>query len=344
MKNLSFALAALACTALAACDKAQQLPFEQTNDPVTRTVGSDGATVSTPAGASVQLPAGAVASGTQVSLTPTVAPASTASGTAASVNAFVLQPAGLALAKAADVDLTVNRAENAWLASVVVQSPGGLVETGDAGVDLATGVLRGQISALGTVQAVIPEAAAVLRAQPLGTAAVRLPVSPSYAAVTAPTRSLKGDCGAPGKRCAGLSVEVSQNLLALVDTAAIVYPQLSGQINISGTTANGALAMLAPVRVRLASRANAATIPVRITAAATPQTVVTETAGRVTLSNVKVTGESAATKSETLYTLTVDYSGAQAYIRLSHQFETTVANGQREPVTVSAQIPLVRGQ
>jgi len=36
-----------------------------------------------------------------------------------------------------------------------VQSPGGLVETGDAGVDLATGVLRGQISALGTVQAAL---------------------------------------------------------------------------------------------------------------------------------------------------------------------------------------------
>ncbi|HET7231505.1 MAG TPA: hypothetical protein VFJ16_15960 [Longimicrobium sp.] len=343
MKIHSFALAAFACAALAACDKGQQLPFEQTGEPVTRTIGDAGATVSTPAGASFQLPAGAVASGTQVSLTPTVAPAATSSGTAASVNAFVLQPAGLTLTRAAGVDLTVNRAENAWLASVVVQTPNGLVEAGDAGVDLATGVLRGQITALGTVQAVIPEAAAILRARPLGTAAVRVPAA-SYAAATAPTRTLRGDCGAPSKRCTGLSVEVSKNLLALVDTAAVVYPQLAGQINITGTTASGALVMTAPVRVRLASKANAATIPVRITAAATAQTVVTETAGRVTLTNVKVTGESAATKSETLYTLVVDYSGTQAYIRLGHQFETTVANGQREPVTVSAQIPLVRGE
>ena len=75
--------------------------------------------------------------------------------------------------------------------------------------------------------------------------------------------TLRGDCGAPAKRCAGLSVEVSRNLLALVDTAAIVYPQLSGQITINGTSATGALVMQAPVRVRLASRANAATIPVR---------------------------------------------------------------------------------
>lgn len=342
MKHLPIALAALACTALSACDKGQQLPFEQNGEPVVRTVGESGGTVSTPAGASVQLPVGAVASGTQVSLTPTVAPAATASGTAASANAFVLAPAGLALAKAADVDLTVNRAENAWLASVVVQTPTGLVETGDAGIDLATGVLRGQIASLGTVQAVIPEAGAILRAKPLGTSAVRLPAAPQNAAATAATRSLKGDCGAPGKRCGGLSVEVSSNLLTLVDTAAIVYPRLSGEITINGATATGSLVMTAPVRVRLQSRANAATIPVRITAAATPQTVVTETAGRVTLSNVRVTGESASTRSETMYTLNVDYSGAQAYIRLSHQFETTVANGKREPVTVAAQIPLAR--
>jgi len=343
MKNLSFALAAFTCATLAACDKAQQLPFEQTGDPVVRTVGEAGGTVSTPAGASVQLPAGAVAGGTQVSLTPTVAPATTASGTAASANAFVLAPAGLALAKAAGVDLNVNRAENAWLASVVVQTPAGVVESGDAGVDVATGVLRGQIAALGTVQAVIPEAGAILRARPLGTAAARIPANPSAAAATAPTRTLRGDCGAPGRRCAGLSVEVSPNLLALVDTAAIVYPQISGQMTITATTAQGSLSMLAPVRVRLASRANAATIPVRITATATAQTVVAETAGRITLTNVKVAGESAATRSETLYTLTVDYTGAQAYIRLTHQFETTVANGQREPVTVAAQIPLARG-
>jgi hypothetical protein len=342
MKIQTLALAALTSAALAACDKGQQLPFEPTDDAVVRTVGDAGGTVSTPAGASVQLPAGAVASGTQVSLTPTAAPASTSSGTAAAANAFVLQPAGLALAKPADVDLSLNRSENAWLASVVVQTPGGLVESGDGGIDLATGVLRGQISALGTVQAVIPEAGAILRAQPMGTAA-RIPVSPNTAAAATATTSLRGDCGAPGKRCAGLTVEVSRNLLQLVDTAAIVYPQLSGEIRINGASATGSLVMLAPVRVRLASRANAATVPVRITAAATPSTVVTETAGRVTLTNVKVTGESAATHKETTYTLTVDYSGAQAWIRLSHDFETTVANGTREPVTVAAQIPLVRG-
>ncbi|HEX6746296.1 MAG TPA: hypothetical protein VF092_03195 [Longimicrobium sp.] len=343
MKHASFAALAAFCTLLAACERGQQLPFEQSGDPVTRTVGDQGATVSTPAGASVAIPAGAVSAGTQVTLTPTVAPATTASGSAAGTNAFRLEPAGLALAKAADVDLTIHRGEGAWLASVVVQTPSGLVESGDGGIDLATGVLRGQIASLGTVQAVIPEAAAVLRAQPLGTAVS--PVrAPSFETTTAPTRSLKGDCGAPGKRCTGLAVEVSRNLLELVDTAAVVYPRLSGEIRINGAAASGELVMEAPVRVRLQSRANAATVPVRITAAATAQTVVTETAGRVTLTNMKVTGESGSTKGTTTYTLTVDYSGAQAWIRLSHDFETTVANGNREPVTVAAQIPLARGE
>ncbi|HEX8904093.1 MAG TPA: hypothetical protein VF771_04585 [Longimicrobiaceae bacterium] len=343
MKHATFASVAALCTLLAACERGQTLPFQPSGDPVTRTVDQGGGTVSTPAGASVAIPAGAVSGGTTVTLTPTAAPAATASGTAASTNAFRIEPAGLSLAKPADVDLTIHPGDNAWLASVVVQTPAGLVESGDGGIDLATGVLRGQIASLGTVQAVIPEASAVLRAQPLGTAAARVP-SPSFATATAPTRSLKGDCGAPAKRCTGLSVEVSRNFLDLVDQAAVVYPQLGGEIRISGASATGELVMTAPVRVRLASRANAATVPVRITAAATAQTVVTETAGRITLSNMKVTGESGATRGETTYTLTVDYSGAQAWVRLQHSFETTVANGNREPVTVAAQIPLTRGE
>lgn len=344
MKHSTFAFSVACGILLAACDHGQQLPFDSAlSDPVVRTVGDSGAVVSSPAGASVQLPAGAVAGGTQVTLTPTANPSSTSSGTAASASAFVLAPAGLRLAAPAGVDLSVNRGPNAWLASLVVNTPGGLVESGDGGVDLATGLLRGQIATLGTVSAVIPEPAAILRARPLGTTPAAY-LAPAAAATVLPTRTLRGDCGAPGRRCSLLSVEVSQNLLSLVDTAAIVYPQITGQMNISGATASGALVMYAPVRVRLSSGANAATVPVRITAAATAQTVVTETPGRLTLTNVRVTGESAATHKETTVTLTVDYSGAQAFIHLSHSFETTVATGNVEPVTVSAQIPLVRGE
>jgi hypothetical protein len=345
MKNASFALAALACAALAACEHGQQLPFSDAT-PVTRAVPDSGATLSSSAGASVQLPAGSVAAGTTVTLTPSTAPAQTVSGTPAATSAFQLTPAGLSLSKPADIGLSIHRGDDAWLASVVLQSPAGVTEQGDGGIDLATGVLRGQITTLGTVQAVIPEPSAILRAQVLGSAIgkTRLPLQPVAATTPLPTRTLRGDCGAPGKRCGGLIVEVSKNLLDLVDTAAIVYPRIGGQMTISGAAASGQLVMYAPVRLRLASRANATTVPVTITATATAQTVVTETPGHLTLTNVRVAGATGATHSETLYTLAVDYSGATAYIRLSTDFTTTAADGTQQPVTVKAQIPLARGE
>jgi hypothetical protein len=343
----TLALAVLAGAALAACDRADQtLPFDSASlEPVTRTIPASGGTLSSAAGASVQLPAGAVPAGTAVTLTPIAAPAP-AGGTAASTNAFRLDPAGLALATPGSVDLRVDgTAPNAWLASVVVATAGGVVEDGSGSVDLNGGLLHGRIGSLGTVSAVIPEAAAVVRAQPLGTTLHAVSPAPAASALTgAPTRALRGDCGAPGRRCAGLVVEVSERLLALVDTAAIVYPRISGQITITGQTATGSLVAVTPLRVRLGARTTATTVHSRIVASPTPQTVVTETDGRITLTNVRVVGESGRDRGETMTTLTVQYQGAQAWIRLEHQFEAVVEGGTREPVTVAARVPLLRVQ
>lgn len=342
-----FALAVLAGATLAACDRADQaLPFDSGSvEPVTRTISAAGGTVSSPAGASVQLPAGAVPAGTAVTLTPTAAQAP-AGGTAASAYAFQLQPAGLALTAPAGVDLRVDAAaRDAWLASVVVATPGGVLEDGTASVDLNSGLLRGEIGTLGTVSAVIPEAAAVVRAQPLGTALrSAAPASPSAALSGLPTRALRGDCGRPGRRCEGLAVEVGERLLALVDTAAVIYPHISGEISIAGKTASGSLVAVTPLRVRLGARTTATTVHSRIVATATPQTVVTETDGRITLTNVRVLGQSGREQGETMATLTVQYQGAQAWIRLEHQFETVVEGGVREKVTVAARVPLARVQ
>jgi hypothetical protein len=339
------ALAALGSATLAACGRADQaLPFDSGSlEPVTRTIPAAGGTVSTPAGASVQLPAGAVPAGTAVTLTPALAQAP-ATGTAAYAYAFQLQPAGLALSTPASVDLRVDAAApNAWLASVVVATPSGIVENGAGSVDLNSGLLRGEIGALGTVTAVVPEASAIVRAQPLG-AAIRA-ASPATAALTGPaTRALRGDCGAPGRRCTGLAVEVSERLLSLVDTAAVLYPRISGQITISGLSASGSLTALTPLRVRLGARTTATTLHSRIVATATPQTVVTETDGRITLTNVRVLGQSGRDQGETTATLTVEYQGAQAWIRLEHQFDAVVEGGTRQPVTVAARVPLVRVQ
>lgn len=341
------ALAAMAGATLAACDRADQsLPFDSGSvEPVTRTIPASGGTVSSAAGASVQLPAGAVPAGTAVTLTPSAAQAP-AGGTAAGAYAFQLQPTGLALAAPAAVDLRVDAAaRDAWLASVVVATPAGVVEDGTGSVDLNGGLLRGEIGTLGTVSAVIPEAAAIVRAQPLGSAIRSASAAPAAATLTGtPTRAIRGDCGTPGRRCEGLAVEVGARLLALVDTAAVIYPRISGEIKINGTSASGALVAVTPLRVRLGARTTATTVHSRITATATPQTVVTETDGRITLTNVRVRGESGREQGETLATLTIQYQGAQAWIRLEHDFEMTVEGGVREPVTVAAQVPLTRVQ
>ena len=74
------------------------------------------------------------------------------------------------------------------------------------------------------------------------------------------------------------------------NTGAIVYPRISGELVISGQQATGSLVAVTPLRVRLGARTSATTIPSRITASATPQTVVTETAGRITLDGLDLAG------------------------------------------------------
>jgi hypothetical protein len=347
MKVRTLAAALAGCAALGACDQASQtLPFDNNADqPVTRTVPAEGGTVSSGAGASVQIPAGALPSGATITLTPIPASASESGGAAASY-AFKLTPDGLSLAKPASVDLAVDRSSpNAWLASVVVTSASGVAEVGTGSVDLTSGIAHGDISALGTVTATIPEPGAVLRAGILSSATANLSPAPrpdAAAAVLTPTKALRGDCGAARARCSTLTVEVSQNLRDLVDTLAVVYPRVSGELRITGTTAAGQLSLDAPLRARVGGGKNAVAVPGRITAIATPQTVVTEAAGRITLTNVTVRGESGQHVGETSTTLTVEYSGEQAFIRMRQSFDAVLGQDRHEPVTVAARIPLHR--
>ena len=347
MKKLGMASLLLAgTTLLGACEQTdQELPFGTGTQKVTRPVSSTGVTISSSSGASVQIPAGALPEGTPVTLTPAAAPSQTPSGTSAGTHVFHLEPAGAALATPATADLSIQKGHaSAWLASLVLTTPSGTVESGDAGVDLANGIVRGEIRTLGTLSAVFPEAAAVIRARPLSEIPPSLAPDNSAGQVSVPTRSLRVQCGEAGNRCSELLVGVSSNLLSMVDTAAVVFPRLSGEIRIEGGKATGAITLVAPVRVRLGSRTSAVTIPGQITAEPTAATGVTETQGKVTLTNVRVRGKSGAETGETLVTLTVGYSGSKATIRLEHSLEATLSAGKRETVTVAGQIPLVRAQ
>jgi hypothetical protein len=213
-------------------------------------------------------------------------------------------------------------------------------------VDITSGIAHGQINALGLVTATLPEPGAVLRAGILSSATAQLAPAPrtdAAAAVATPTKTLRGDCGAARNRCGALTVEVSQNLRDLVDTVAVVYPRVGGQISISGATASGQLQLVAPLRVRLGGGRNSVAVPSRITAIPTATTVVTETAGRITLTNVRIHAESGQHAGDTMTTLVVEYQGEAAYIRVRHSFDATLGADRTEPVTVAARIPLHRG-
>lgn len=300
------------CGVAAACEQAEQaLPFEAVGAAVTRTVTPEGATVSTPQGASVQFPSGAFSAATEVTLTPVAPSAAPSAGTLAGAAAFRLAPEETALGEEAAVALQLGGGvprDRAWLASVLHATPAGTREIGTAGVDLSAGVVRVGIRALGTLTAVIPEPAAVVRAEPLASEA------PAGAGVPHPlplTRSLRADCGAPGKRCA-IRVQASQGLLDAADSLAVVFPRQSGEIRIQGTTASGSLTLGASLRAKAGMTAAGA--EVTVTAEATPETRVTETDREVVLSNVRVTGTGAGMQESTLVTLRVRYSGASASV------------------------------
>lgn len=323
------------CGVAAACEQAEQaLPFEAVGAAVTRTVTPAGATVSTPHGASVQFPSGAFSAATEVTLTP-VAPSAAASAAPAGAAAFRLAPEAAALGEEAAVTLQLGGGvprERAWLASVLHATPGGTREVGAAGVDLSAGVVRVGIRALGTLTAVIPEPAAVVRAEPLASEA------PAGAGVAHPvplTRSLRAECGAPGARCA-VRVQASQGLLGAADSLAVIFPTQSGEIRIQGTTATGTLTLAGSLRAKTGMTATGA--EVTVTAEATPETRVTETDREIVLSNVRVTGTGAGMQESVPATLRVRYSGASASVFIERS-DVRVGGGTHR---LRVLLPLVR--
>jgi hypothetical protein len=330
---------------LAACDQVeQQLPFDASDTPVTRTVPESGAVLSTGAGASFRIPTGALPSGTTVTLTP-VAAAQVPSGTPAAPYAFVLAgDAELAEPLRAELKLS---AGDAWLAAVAIATQQGVHETGDAAVDLASGVLRARIAHFGTVTPVLPAADAVVEvgSVPTGPAADHSLSSSRAAGATGAgfaTLALRGVCGAPGRRCEGMEIKVGQNLFDYADRAAIVFPRIEGEIAITAGKATGSLIVDAPLRLRLRSGAVAVSIPVRITVSATAASRVTEASGSVTLTGMLVRVESSHGIDEQLLTLTVHHQGERAWLSLQPSIGANFA-GTSERSTFAVKFPLERG-
>jgi hypothetical protein len=325
-----------ASLALAACDQQeQQLPFDLAGAEVTQTVSATGGTVSTAQGASVTFPAGAVAQATAVTLTPVAQPASTASGTPVGTASFRLAPEGTALQKPAEVTLKLGPAASAaeaWLASVVHTTPAGTQEIGAVDVDQSSGLLRAEITTLGTLTAVLPEPAAVVRATPLTPASTPAAVAAGPATAT---RALRGSCGEPGNRCR-IGVQASSSLLEVTDGVAVVFPAIRGAIQIEGAGATGEITLSGTLKVKAGKVGDGE--QVSITVQATPATVATQTASEVRLTNVRVIGSGSGMKESVSTDLRVQYSGSRAEVRIERS-DVRVADRLH---SVRITLPLVR--
>lgn len=346
----TLASAGAAAALLAGCEQTEQtLPFEASTEPVTRSIPEGGGLVGSTAGAAFRLPAGSVPAGTEVTLRVAPNPAAPASGMPAAPHSFSLDAGGAALALPASAEFRLPRQHpQGWLAAAVVATPQGTIELGEAGVDVATGILRVALPAFGTVTPVFPAPDAVVtvgRIAPGTPAASTAPAGAAAASAAGtaltPTRALLGDCGGAGGRCTGLVLDVSANLYDYASLAAAVFPVVSGRIDIAGAAASGTLRLHSPLRLRLHSGANAVTIPVTVTLTATPQTVVTETPGAVTLAAVQVRVDSSQGVAEETMTVVVAYDGSSARLTIEREIGAHLA-GASETAAFAATIPLVR--
>lgn len=334
----------LASAALAACEReSQQLPFSAEGaGTVARTVPTTGATVSSPAGASVQIPAGAVSAPVEVRLTPVPAPAVARSGASASAG-FQLEPAGTPLAQPASVGLAFDASADpgrAWLASLVNVTPSGVREIGETRVDLSTGSVSGEIDELGTLAVVIPDPKAVFQVRRGGERSLA-PGAPRYDLAATGTDSVVVRCGDEANRCEGVSVTASANLLEKVENAAAVYPRIDGVLRISGTSVSGRIDLATSLRAQLEATSENVVINGSITP--TAGSVVSESAGSLTFSAmrhaIRGSADSGSQSDEVVTTLEISKSGTPT-VTITRSFQIDNSAGEPESASVSVSFPV----
>lgn len=328
----------------AACEQeSQKLPFDAGDSPVEQTVTSNGGSISSVAGASVHFPSGSVSGDVVVKMTPT-ANTESVSGTPASDNAFELAPAGLELGQPAAVELKLSGAartsQDAWLASVVNTVPAGVIEGSAADLDLSSGLARAEINHLGKIALVVPAPSAIVNVTRSLTTVARTDRAPTTAL---PTRALSAQCGVPTFRCQGLELRVSDNVMDLVNgRAAILFPRVSGALEVSPLAVRGAIQVMAGLRVQVSSKV-VSTVPVEITLEGTDNAWSEEGNSAITLHGMRV--RIRATKDEhttTIKSITLQKDGDTAWFVAERTFKLQGENGASEDASASIRIPLVR--
>lgn len=334
--------------ALAACAQdSQTLPFSpQSEESTVRTISAtQAATVTSPAGATLRFPAGALHETTEVAITPLEAPTGAAASGAPISRGFRVDPEGLELGEPARVEMRIEPGADpsrVWLASLVVISPAGVQEVGATRLDLRARLAEASITRLGTLAMVIPEQEAVFETRS-GGAQASLSAS-SSSLLPSGTDSIVAACGGRGARCTGLKLTASENLTEKISRAAAVYPQVFGKLRLDGVSASGEVELRSAVRLLLASGATAENIEVRGLLRPTEATVVSEDAASITLTNVLVrVGGSAGSEEdgyEEIRTVVVEKSGDRGFVTLSRTFRLDVGGGDVEEASVRITFPV----
>jgi len=342
--------------ALPGCEPGtQRLPFDA-EVPATRQIPAGGGTISTPAGAALHFPMGAFGSNTQVTLGPASVPGQLqALGTPASA-VFAVDAGGSKLRAPSLLELRLLEdadRSRLWLATVVDYSDGVARAYGDSRVDLTAGVVSGRIARLGRVGAVIPHAGSVFPLDRRSSHAVlSVEGGPNVArasgavastsSAVAATDSVTVRCGGDAPACAGLTAEASDNLLALTEEAAVLYPAIAGVFRRGALGAGvGRMDASASVRLRLKGSQTSETVVLDASLATTASTAFIETAEQITLTNVlhRISGADHGVREE-IASVVIPKVGGGGTITIRRVFDIRNADGVIEPAEFSVAFPV----
>lgn len=332
-------------TLLVGCEQENQpLPFDP-GAVGSQTISAQGGSVSTPAGAAVHFPSGALSGSVTVTIGETEVPAQAQSAGTAASSAFAIEPAGTVLSQAADLELKFSKnidPSRSWLASIVSVTNGLVEEHASSRVDLSTGIVGTEIDRLGTVLVVIPSASNVFPVRASVSAAL-IPVSSPAVFLGVTADSISVTCGDPDDPCAGSTVTASQNLLDMVEDAALIYPKIEGVFRIGATQVTGSITANTSLRILLESGLTAETVEVNAVLEPTAATTVTESASEIRFSQVhhriSGSGEQSGSVNETT-TLVVPRTGSTGSVTIHRTFDIETSGGAREPATVTITFPV----
>lgn len=219
--------AALALLALACEQEPQELPFAlDSDDPVTQTVDASRETVlSSPAGASLRVPPQALASGTQITMTPQPTANTVGAATGGQIipgTVFAVTPQGAPLANPAALDLRFPQQSltpSQEIGLIAVNNTGEKVAyLRTATVDLSSRVVRGEIDQLGTVGAMVATDVVAPQAGALPPATGGTIASATAGALAGAPVTYAASCSVvSGNSCAGaggvINIRASESIL-----------------------------------------------------------------------------------------------------------------------------------